>query len=155
MVIDIIDDQYFKKTKFRKILSKIVDASLIVFLLLIGIHFLFSLPDYNDYAFIGIGIWIVCSVIISLLDVGLFIRSGTVKFENDLMIITNENSIHEINLRTVEEMQLRKVGRELFTLKIGRHEILIELTLDKKLKFKNKLQAYNIKIDSFFYGIKF
>lgn len=79
-----------------------------------------------------------------------YIKTGTVEFENDLMLITNKNIVNEINLRTVESIEIKNKDRELYTLKIGKLDILIELTLDNKPTFKNKLEQYYIKFDSNF-----
>ncbi|MFK7749233.1 MAG: hypothetical protein AB8B65_12630 [Kordia sp.] len=154
MVIDIIDDQYFQKTRLRKIIYKTHNVIIIVTSAVFLIDLLFSLDFFQPYFFIFFGVPVLLLLIISILDAGLFIRTGTLEFIENRMIITNENIINEIDLRTIEKIQLKKVGREMFVLKVKTHEILIELTYHNKLGFKNILKQYNVKIDISFFGIK-
>lgn len=147
MVIDIIDDQYFRKTKLRKIMSKTHNIIIILVLILFLIDFLFSQGDFSSYYYIFLSVSAILMLVISILDMSLFIRTGTVEFDNELMSITNENIINEINLTHIEKVQLKKVGSEMFVLKIEKHEILIELVYHNKIKFKNILKQYHVEIN--------
>jgi cadmium resistance protein CadD (predicted permease) len=150
MVIDIINDRYFKKTKTRKIFSTLYYVCYAALLLCLIGNFLFPVYNVSNY-------YPTLTIILALLGLtpyilGLrrYIKTGTVEFENDLMLITNKNIVNEINLRTVESIEIKNKDRELYTLKIGKLDILIELTLDNKPTFKNKLEQYYIKFDSNF-----
>lgn len=146
MVIDIIDEQYFKKTKFRRILSKIVLFMFIVCITLFAMIGLFSLTDYQVYLDILWFIFISLFFIIYFFDQSLYIRSGTIHFENNLMIITREDTTEHLDLTSIAKIKFKKTGRKWFILEIGKQQILIELTLDKKLKLFNKLEQYTVKV---------
>lgn len=149
MKADIINTNYFQETKFYTILRSIGIFFAVCFCMYLIIDwFITPLDNYeNYYYYIFMQIFIGIIILINVLETILFIRIGTFEVSKNMLIITNREKVHHIDLTTVNEVTIRKVEYRFYELEINQHSIIVDFTKMEIRAFSKLLESFNIKIN--------
>lgn len=148
MKADIININYFNETKFYKILRIIVIFFAVCFGVYSGIDwFITPLDNYENYYYLFMQIFLGLVFLINILESILFTRIGTFEVSENMLVITNRETVNHIDLTTVNEVTIGKVAYRFYKLKINQDNIVINFTKMEIRAFSKLLESFNIKIN--------